>query len=98
MEEKAENWWNADLEGGMENLAVEGPVTVAASGSKNPDREADHWQSSAASTKEAREKVRNEAEGDNFLCEIEEQQAARVEVQGPRRRAAKRRLALCQVR
>ena len=38
---------------GMENLAAEGAVTVAASGSKNPDREADHWQSSAASTKEA---------------------------------------------
>ena len=98
MEEKAENWWNADLEGRMENLAVEGAVTVAASGSKNPDREADHWQSSAASTKEAQEKVRNEAEGDNIMCKVEEQQAARVEVQGPKRRAAKMRLALCQVR
>ena len=51
MEEKAENWWNADLEGGMEKLTEEGAVTVAASGSKNQDREADHWQSSAASTK-----------------------------------------------
>ena len=56
MEEKAVNWWNADLEGGMENLAVEGAVAVAASGSKNPDREADHWQSSAASTKKRHEK------------------------------------------
>ena len=56
MEEKAENWWNADLEGGMEKLTVEGAVTVAASGSKNQDREADHWQSSAASTKKGTRK------------------------------------------
>ena len=35
-------WWKAGLEGGMEKLAVEGAVTVAASGSKNPGREADH--------------------------------------------------------
>ena len=53
---EAENWWNADLEGEMEKLTVEGAVTVAASGSKNQDREADHWQSSGASTKEARVK------------------------------------------
>ena len=29
----------------------------------------------------------NEAEGDFIMCEVEEQQAARVEVQGPKRRA-----------
>ena len=91
----------------MEKLAVEGAVTGAASGSKNPDGKADHRPSGAVSTKEECEKVRrmaterqemkglipemqpssNEAEGDFILCEVEEEQAARVEVQGPRRRA-----------
>ena len=49
-------WWNADLEGGTEKLAVEGAVTGAASGSKNPDGNADHWPSGEVSTKEERKK------------------------------------------
>ena len=32
-----------------------------------------------------------------IMCEVEEQQAARVEVQGPKRTAARMSLALCQV-
>ena len=35
-------WWQADLEGGTEKLAVEGAVKVATSGSKNTDWKADH--------------------------------------------------------
>ena len=41
--------------------------------------------------------MRNEAEGDNIMCEVEEQQAASVEIQGPKRTAARMSLALCQV-
>ena len=41
--DKERSWWNADLEGGTEKLAVEGAVSGAASGSKNPDGKADHW-------------------------------------------------------
>ena len=36
--EKEEGWWNADLEGGKEKLAVKGAVASTASESKNPDR------------------------------------------------------------
>ena len=36
-------WWNADLEGGMEKLAVEAEVTGTASGSNSLDWKADHW-------------------------------------------------------
>ena len=53
--------WNADLEGGMEKLAVEGAVTGAASESKNLDGKADHWPSGAVSTKEESENVRRMA-------------------------------------
>ena len=42
----------------MEKLAVEGAVTVAASGSKDSDREANHWSSGAAITEEECEGVR----------------------------------------
>ena len=43
--------------------------------------------SNAASTKEEREKVRSEADGDFIMCEVEEKQAARLEGRGPKRRA-----------
>ena len=56
--DRERGWWNADLEGGMENLAVEGAVSGAASGSKNPDGKADHWPAGAVSTKEEGEKGR----------------------------------------
>ena len=41
----------------MEKLAVEGAVSGAASGSKNPDGKADHWPAGVVSTKEEGEKV-----------------------------------------
>ena len=41
--ERERGWWSADLEGGMEKLAVEGGLSVAASGSKNSDGKAAHW-------------------------------------------------------
>ena len=59
--DRERGWWNADLERGMEKLAVEGAVTGAASGNKNSDGKADHWQSGALSTKEEGEKVRRVA-------------------------------------
>ena len=40
---KERDWWSADLEGEMEELAVEGSFSVARSGSKHPDGKADHW-------------------------------------------------------
>ena len=72
----------------MEKLAAEGTVTDAASGSKNPDGKANHWPSGAVSTKEESEKVRRMAAERQDMNEVvEEQQAARVEVHGPKRRA-----------
>ena len=84
----------------MEKLAA-GACTT--SGSKNPDWKANHWPSGAVSTEEEGKKVRrmaaerqemnglqpssNEVEGDFIMCEVEEQQAARLEVKGPERRA-----------
>ena len=77
-----------------------GCQTGTASGSQNPDAKPDHW--SAAESEGARLTVAerqemngllpeiqptNEAEGDFIVCEVEEQQAARVEVQGPKRKA-----------
>ena len=90
-------WWNADLEGGMEKVAVEGAVTGTASRSKNLDGKADHWSAGVARTKEESERVRltaaerqpaNKVEGDFLMCEVEEQQAARVEVQGPKKKSS----------
>ena len=57
-------------------------VAVAASGSKNPDGKADHGLAGAVSTPSG-----NEVGGDSIMCEVEDQQAARVEVQGPKRKA-----------
>ena len=51
--------WEADLEEGMETLAVEGAVTGTASRSKNPDGKADHQSADAAITKEESERVRS---------------------------------------
>ena len=67
--------WNADLEGGMEKLAVEGAVSGAANRSKNPDGKSDHWPPGAVSTPSS-----DEVGGDFIMCEVEEQQAARVDV------------------
>ena len=58
---------------------MEGAVSVAASGSKNLDGKANQWQAGAVSTPSS-----NEAGGDYNLCEVEERQAARVKVQGPK--------------
>ena len=85
-----------------EKLAVKGAVTSTASGSKNLDRKQDHWSPRATITKEKGGDVRltaaesqeldvqpssNEADGDFIMCEVEEQQAARVGVQAPKRGA-----------
>ena len=103
--EREKGWWNADLEGRMDKLAVEGAVTSSASGSKNLDGKADRWSAGVAITKRKMERLtaaeRQEmdgaipeiqpaswAEGPFVMCEVEEQQAARVEVQRPKRRAA----------
>ena len=91
----------ADLEGEMENLAVEGSFSVAAGGSKYRDGKVDHWSTQTVLVKEESDGVKlaeterqemngitievqpaNGAEGDLIVCEVEEHQAARVEVQG----------------
>ena len=56
--DRERGWWNQDLEGGMENLAVEGTVSVTASGSKNPEWKGDHWSAGAVITSEECEGVR----------------------------------------
>ena len=58
-QEKEEGWWDTDMEGRKEKLAVKGAVTSTASGSKNPDRKADNWFPGRATiTKEESEGVK----------------------------------------
>ena len=102
---KDRDWWNADLEGEVEKLEVEGSFSVTEGGSMDTERKADHWSARTVLTKEESEEVKgaekekqgmevdevlpetqpssNETNGGFTMCEVEEQQAARVEVQGP---------------
>ena len=67
----------------MEKLAVEGAVSGAASGSKNPDGNADHWSGGAVSTKDEGEKVRQMvAERQEMNGMIPESQPSSNEVGG----------------
>ena len=75
--ERESDWWSADVEGEMEKLAVEGSLSVAASGSKHPDGKTDHWSTQTVFTKEESEGVRlaeNERQGmevDEVVPEIQ---------------------------
>ena len=48
--DREKSWWNADLEGRMDKLAVKYAVTSSANGSKNLDGKADRWSAGVAIT------------------------------------------------
>ena len=74
--ERERDWWSADLEGEMEKLAVEGSLSVAASGFKHRDGKADHWSTQTALTTDESRGVglavneRQEMEVDEVVPEI----------------------------
>ena len=94
---KERDWWSADLEGELEKLEVEGNFSVAEGGSMDPERKADHWSVRKVLTKTRDREMEvdevipgtqpSSKETDGFImCEVEEQQTARVEVQDAQRR------------
>ena len=93
------DWWSADLEGEMEKLEVEGSCSVAERGPMVLQGRRTTGQLGRCLQKELKTRNRewrwtrsetqpssNETDGGFVMCEVEEQQAARVEVQGPKRR------------
>ena len=63
LSKKEASWWNANLEGGEEKLAVNSAVTSTASGSKNPEKKADHW------SPRTRTLTREESEGVKLIAD-----------------------------
>ena len=59
------------VEGEMEKLAVQGFFSVAASGSKHPGGNADHWSTQTVLTKEESEGVKL-AENERLVMEVDE--------------------------
>ena len=52
LEELAEGWWHAKIEGGREKFAVDGGFTSTASGPQIPDMKADCWSAESATVSE----------------------------------------------
>ena len=90
---KDRDGWSTELEDEMEHLAVQGIFSLAASGSTNLKEKAGHWSTQTVLAQELDDVIpgmqpsRNETDGGFIMCEVEEQQAARVEVQGSKKKS-----------
>ena len=81
---------DVDEEGSTPSRRSEGSFSVAASGSVNPEGKADRWSTQTVKIKESEGVSPQAISGGGFpMCEVEEQKAALVEVQGPKRRVVR---------